>query len=132
MNKLNAHVVSMDVSSHLCALRTSVGTDMFELILVEAPLYTQGDTVILVFKETEVILLKQPYPLCSANVHRATIKGIEVGMVLTSITLSYQQTTIVSLITTSAYNRLELLLDDDVLWMVQPSEISLLRGADGV
>lgn len=132
MNKLNAHVTSMDVSSHLCALRTVVDTDVFELILVETPEYVPGDAVTLVFKETEVIILKPPYTKCSANVHKATITSIEMGIVLTSVSLSYQLTTIVSLITTSAYKRLELVIGDDVFWMVQPSEISLLRGTDGI
>lgn len=132
MNKLSASVISMDISRHLCALRTMVGTDAFELILVENPLFTQGDTVTLVFKETEVILLKTSLPTCSANVQKATIKTIENGIVLTSVTLSYHETIIVSLITTSAFKRLELVIGDEVVWMVQPSEISLLRGNDGI
>lgn len=132
MNKLNACVASMDISSHLCALRTVVNTDTFELILVETPTYVKGDAVTLVFKETEVILLKSPHFSCSANVHKAIITAIEIGIVLTSISLSYQQNSIVALITTNAYNRLELLIGDEVFWMVQPSEISLLRGTDGI
>lgn len=132
MNSLNASITSMDLSTHLCALRTIVGADIFELILVESPSLIQGDSVTLVFKETEVILLKPPISTCSANVLNATIKSIENGIVLTSVTLTYHNTTVVSLITTSAFKRLELGIGDNVVWMVQPSEISLLRGHDGV
>lgn len=132
MNTLNACVTSMDLSTHLCALRTMVGNDTFELILVENPSLIQGDSVTLVFKETEVILLKPPISISSANVQHATIKSIESGIVLTSVTLTYHETIIVSLITTSAFKRLELSVGDFVIWMVQPSEISLLRSSDGV
>jgi len=132
MNTLSASVTSMDLSPHLCALHTIVGADIFELILVENPLYLVDDAVTLVFKETEVILLKPPISACSANVLTGTIKSIEDGIVLTSVTLTYHETTIVSLITTNAYKRLELTIGDEVSWMIQPSEISLLRGHDGV
>lgn len=132
MNKLSASVTSMDLSTHLCTLRTMVGADTFELILVENPLFTQNDTVTLVFKETEVILIKTPLPACSANTQKGIIKSIESGIVLTSVTLAYHDTTIVSLITTNAYKRLELSIGNEIVWMVQPSEISLLRGSNGV
>ncbi len=132
MNTLSASVTSMDLSTHLCALRTIVGADIFELILVENPLYLVDDAVTLVFKETEVILLKPPISSCSANALTGTIKSIEDGIVLTSVALTYHNTTVVSLITTSAFKRLELGIGDEVVWMVQPSEISLLRGDNGV
>ena len=86
----------------------------------------------LVFKETEVILEKSSGQASSANRQKGIIQSIEPGIVLTSVTLTYHDTTIVSLITTNAYKRLELSVGDEVIWMVQPSEISLLRGHDGV
>lgn len=132
MNILNASVTSMDLSTHLCSLRAIVGADIFELVLVENPSLLQDDSVTLVFKETEVILAKPPISISSANVLNATIKSIENGIVLTSVTLTYHNTTVVSLITTNAFKRLELGIGDKVVWMVQPSEISLLRGHDGV
>lgn len=132
MNTLTASVTSMDISNNLCALHTMVGNDTFELILVENPSFIQGDNVTLVFKETEVILLKFTLLTSSANVNKAIIKNIDEGIVLTSISLSYHESIIVSLITTSAFKRLELRIDDEVLWMVQPSEISLLRSNDGI
>lgn len=132
MNTLSASVITIDNSSHLCALGVSYGNDLFELILVETPSLDCGDTVTLVFKETEVILQKSAFQISSANTLNGIIKSIESGIVLTSVTLSYHETSIVALITTNAYKRLELSIGDEVIWMVQPSEISLLRGHDGV
>lgn len=132
MNTLSASVSTIDNSSHLCVLGVTVFTDPFELILVETPSFSQGDNVTLVFKETEVILQKFPPQVCSANIQRGKIETIESGIVLTSISLTYHETAIVSLITTNAYKRLNLSVGDEVIWMVQPSEISLLRGHDGI
>ncbi len=132
MNTLSATVANIENSSHLCGLRVSFCGDIFELILVESLALSDGDTVTLAFKETEVILLKTPFSSCSANALIGTIISIESGNILTSVTLSYQATTIVSLITTNAYKRLELTIGDEIIWMVQPSEISLLRGYDGI
>lgn len=132
MNTLSACVTTIENSSHLCALNVSYGNDLFELILVESLALSDGDAVTLVFKETEVILQKTSTQVSSANTQKGTIASIESGIVLTSITLAYRDTTITSLITTNAYKRLELSIGDEVVWMVQPSEISLLRGSDGV
>jgi molybdopterin-binding protein len=132
MNTLCASVTTIENSSHLCALGVTVFSDSFELILVETPTLKNGDTVTIVFKETEVILQKSPLQVSSANTQRGIIETIESGIVLTSVTLTYHETVIVSLITTNAYKRLGLTIGDEVSWMIQPSEISLLRGHDGV
>jgi molybdopterin-binding protein len=132
MNTLSATVTTIENSSHLCALSVSYGNDLFELILVETSSLQSGDNVTLVFKETEVILEKSSGQVSSANRQKGIIESIESGIVLTSVTLTYHDTSIVSLITTNAYKRLELSAGDEVVWMVQPSEISLLRGHDGV
>jgi molybdopterin-binding protein len=132
MNTLSARVTTIDSSKHLCALGVTVFTDPFDLILVETPSFSQGDSVTLVFKETEVILQKSALQMSSANTQKGRIESIESGIVLTSVTLTYHKTTIISLITTNAYKRLALTIGDEVIWMVQPSEISLLRGHDGV
>jgi molybdopterin-binding protein len=129
---LNACVTTIDSSSHLCTLGVTVFLDSFELLLVESPTLYKSDTVTLVFKETEVIIQKSSPSVCSANTQKGIIKAIESGIVLTSITLIYHDTSIVSLITTNACKRLELTIGDEVAWMVQPSEISLLRDHDGV
>lgn len=132
MNTLSASVISVDLSSHLCALNVSIADDVFELILVESPTFVQGDRITLAFKETEVILQKSFSQISSANAQKGIITVIESGIVLTSIHLNYHDTSIVSLITTNAFKRLELSTGDEVVWMVQPSEISLLRGHNGV
>lgn len=132
MNTLSASVTTIENSSHLCALGASFYGDLFELILVETPSFQYGDSVTLVFKETEVIVQKSSLQASSANTQKGIIESIEAGIVLTSVTLAYHETIIVSLITTSAFKRLELAVGDEVVWMVQPSEISLLRANDGI
>lgn len=132
MNTLSAFITTVDNSSHLCALGVSFSNDFFELILVEITSLQYGDAVTLVFKETEVILQKFSQQASSANTQKGIVAAIESGIILTSVTLTYHDATIVSLITTNAYKRLDLAIGEEIVWIIQPSEISLLRGHDGI
>jgi molybdopterin-binding protein len=111
-------------------LTTSVGDDLFHLLLAEQYCDTIGESLILAFKETEVILVSAPI-VTTANIHRATISKIEQGNVLSQITLIYHENTITALVPTLTFNTLHLHVENEVFWMVNPSEISLLRGHHG-
>lgn len=133
MNTLSATITAVTSSQHLSSIRVAVGEDPFHLLLAEASnvedlLHT---SVTLAFKETEVILSKA-YTPTTANIQRATVQQIEQGVVLSQITLLYHETNITALVPTLTFELLAIIENDEVCWMVQPSEISLLRGHDGI
>lgn len=133
MNTLPATITAVASSEHLSILTVSVGADVFHLLLAE-PSDTDkltGRTVMLAFKETEIILSRSSAPT-SANIHSAHLLRIEYGAVLSQITLAYFDTTIIALVPSLTFNTLGIVEGDDVYWMVQPSEISLLREYDGI
>lgn len=133
MNILHATITSVTSSDHLSCLAVGVGEDTFYLLLAEASneehlLHTP---VTLAFKETEMILSKDS-AATTANRAHATVHTIEQGAILTQVTLTYQETTVRALIPTITFNTLSIHKGDRVYWMVQPSEISLLRDHNGI
>jgi molybdopterin-binding protein len=133
MNTLHAKITDVTSSQHLSSIRVDVDGEPFHLLLAEAS--NENDllhtNVTLAFKETEVILSKE-FTTTTANIQRARVQKIERGIVLSQITLLYHETTITALVATLTFELLDMVEGDEVSWMVQPSEISLLRGHDGI
>lgn len=130
MNILNATLTAITSSEQLSILTVSVGDDPFYLLLVEQCNEPIGEALKLVFKETEVILSKTAVST-TANTQSAMVKKIERGDVLSQIILDYHAASIIALVPTLSFNTLDIHEGNEVFWMVQPSEISLLRGHHG-
>lgn len=130
MNTLFATVTSIVSSEHLTCLGARTEEDTFLLLLAEPPYDPLGTQIVLAFKETEVILLSSKAP-STANVASATIQRIQHGEVLSEVTLAYNDTTVTALVPTLTYEKLGAGVGDSIYWMVQPSEISLLRESHG-
>lgn len=131
MNTLQAAITAITASEHLSILTVAVGDDPFHLLLAEASDTPIGTAVTLAFKETEVILASAP-AATTANIHRAIVSKIEQGNVLSQITLTYHEATLMALVPTLTFDTLMIDEGDEVVWMVQPSEISLLRETHGI
>ena len=130
MNTLAATLTAITASDHMSILTASAGDDLFYLLLAEQYHDTIGESLVLVFKETEVALTST-LTTTTANIHRAVISKIEQGNVLSQITLTYHENIITALVPTLTFNTLQLQVENEVFWMVSPSEISLLRGHHG-
>lgn len=130
MNTLPAALVAITSSEHLSILTVVVGEDHFNLLLAEQCHDEIGSPLRLAFKETEIILSKN-FTATSANCTRATVQKIETGIVLSQITLTYHDTNLIALVPTLTFETLAINEGDEIHWMVQPSEISLLREPHG-
>lgn len=131
MNTLSATITAVTASEHLSILTVSVGEDHFHLLLAEQYHEMIGTSLTLVFKETEVILSNIRIAT-TANVQRAFVKTIERGIILSQITLTYHEMTLMALVPTLTFNTLDICEGDEIYWMVSPSEISLLRETHGI
>lgn len=132
MNRLIGTVEHVVSSNHLAHLSVTVHDEPFNLLLAESYSTQQasGKAVTLVFKESEVILAKINYP-STANSAYGLVTSIQEGDVLTHVTLDYHGNMIGSIVPTRLFNLLSISLGDKIVWMVQPSEISLLRDNHG-
>ena len=131
MNTLSATLTSVTASEHLSLLTVLVGEDPFYLLLAQHCHDPIGTSLTLVFKETEVILSPVPIPT-TANIHPAMVTKIEQGVVLSHVTLLYGETTLSALVPTVTFILLAIQEGDTLYWMVQPSEISLLKETHGI
>jgi len=133
MNILHATITAVTTTEYLSILTVSVGADSFHLLLAETSDAAEllGTNVTLAFKETEVILSKV-FTTATANIQRARVEKIERGIVLSQITLLYHETTITALVPTLTFEQLDIVESNEISWMVQPSEISLLRDGNGI
>lgn len=133
MNILKATITATTSSEHLSILTVSVENDPFHLLLAETSdeKALLNTPVTLVFKETEVILSNLSIPT-TANTQIAIVQKIERGVVLSQITLLYHTFTLTALVPTLTFEPLTITEGDEVSWMVQPSEISLLRETHGI
>lgn len=131
MNTLSATITAITASEHMSILSVDVGSDTFHLLLAEASHKQIGKNVTLAFKETEMILSKDPLTT-TANCARATVQTITQGGILTEITLAYREQTLRALVPTLTFESLGIDEGDDLYWIVQPAEISLLRETHGI
>lgn len=107
-----------------------VDGDIFSSIVLEtpasAPYLIQGNSISLLFKETEVSIGKNLSGLISLrNRFKATITKLENSDILTKVFLKYKTQEIISIISTRSVKKLALAVSDEVEWLVKTNEVSL-------
>ncbi len=130
LNRLKGQITSIQSSQHLSLVNVGIGDDSLHLLLLEKPIETVGSEVDLVFKESEVILSKEPIK-STANIFSGRINKIEEGEILTYVTLLYCDKEIAALVPTATLASLTFKPGDAIYWIINPSEISLQRGHHG-
>lgn len=132
MNQLSATIDSIRSSDMLTHMTTRYKSHTLHLLLAEPSDmndYTDKD-IILVFKETEVILMKD-ISETTGNQLRGRVTMIESGEILTQITTEVDGSFIQALVPTHIYNDLNISTGQPIICMVNPSDISILRSAHG-
>jgi molybdopterin-binding protein len=135
MNRLLGTIAAIESNEHLSLVDVVVGHDTFTAMLMEtpqnAPYLKVGNTVAVLFKETEVSLAKNLSGQISLrNRLSGTVRQIRRGDILCEVVLDYQEQTVTSIITTRAVKRLELQEGDEVEALVKANEVSLMEAHD--
>ncbi len=133
MNTLPGSVASVDTGDNLSIVKISPAAqpgDRITAIVIDTPgsaaYLRQGCAVLVLFKETEVIIAKDFTGLISVqNKFRCTIKAVEKGKLLAKVILDYAGAEINSIITVNAVNTLALAAGDMVTALVKTNEISI-------
>lgn len=132
MNRLIATITAIESNDHLALVDVLAGQDTFTAMLLEtpqsAPHLKVGNTVAVLFKETEVSLAKNLSGQISLrNRVRATVRQIRRGDILSEVVLDHAGQMLTSIITTRAVKRLELQEGDEVEALVKANEVSLVE-----
>lgn len=132
MNKLPATITAIQHSGTILLVDAEAEGQSFSALLIESvsrpDWLCAGNTVELVFKETEVTLAKGLQGLISMRNRMACkVEAIEGGELLSKITLRFNASSIVSVITSRAVHALQLAPGDQVDALIKANEISLMR-----
>lgn len=132
MNKLRGRITGVEYNDHVSLVDVDVSGDSFTATLLEtpedAPYLKVGNTVDVLFKETEVSLAKNLSGLISLrNRVQATVKLVRSGVILSEVVLDYRGQAISSIITTRSINRLDIKPGDQIEAMVKANEVSLME-----
>jgi molybdate transport system regulatory protein len=132
MNKLQGIITQIQKSGAILLVDVDVDGQGFSAMLIESAIQPEwlqtGNTIDLVFKETEVSLAKNLSGMISMrNRMKCTVEQIERGELLSKVSLKFQNYTITSAITTRSVDSFKLAIGDEVEALVKANEVSLMK-----
>ena len=132
MNKLTGIIIKIQKSGAVMLIDVDVDGHRFSALLIESglkqPWLVEGNKVDLVFKETEVSLARGLKGIISTrNRMMCKVTGVERGELLSKITLSFQENTLVSAITTRAADSLQIHVGEEIEALVKANEVALMQ-----
>lgn len=130
MNSLKGRISEIEVSGNMSLVSIDVAGLSFKSIVIETPetveYLVEGGEVLVLFKETEVIIGKgEDLPISLRNKIKGRITDLQKGTLLSRLTLDTVAGKIISIITTNAVDNLDLELQSEVVAMVKTNEILL-------
>jgi molybdate transport system regulatory protein len=132
MNRISGKISMIQHSGAIILVDIDVEGHGFSAMLIESAtqpewLYT-GNSVDIVFKETEVALAKGLSGIISMrNRMKCVVNEIDRGELLSKIGLQFQKNQLSSAITTRSVDALNLQIGDEVEALVKANEISLMK-----
>lgn len=132
MNKLSGVITQIQQSGAILLVDVDVDGHGFSALLIESVIQPEwlltGNSVDLVFKETEVSLAKNLSGLISMrNRMNCKVLQVERGGLLSKISLQFQEYVVTSAITTRSIDSLQLNVGDEVDALVKSNEVSLMK-----
>ncbi|HZL09329.1 MAG TPA: TOBE domain-containing protein [Prolixibacteraceae bacterium] len=132
MNKLTGKISRIQQSGAIILIDADVDGHVISAMLIESATHPEwlqvGNSIDLVFKETEVSLAKNLSGIISMrNRMKCTVQHIERGELLSKIDLKFQTERITSAITTRSVDNLQLAVGDEVEALVKANEVSLMK-----
>mgnify|MGYP003677937233 FL=1 len=130
MNNLKGNIESITVQEKMSLVKVKSGQVLFTVIVIDTPesasYLKEGNTVNLIFKETEVIIGRgTAFAISLQNRIVGKLKFIRSGALLSKLVVDTELGEIASIITSNAVNDLGLLVGDEVTVMVKTSEMML-------
>jgi len=132
MNRITGKISLIQHSGAILLVDIDVDGHGFSAMLIESATHPEwlqkGNTVDIVFKETEVSLAKNLSGIISMrNRMKCIVQHIERGELLSKINLKFQEYIVTSAITTRSVDSLDLKIGDEVEALVKANEVSLMK-----
>lgn len=130
MNQLRGEIIAVQTEGSFSLVDVQVGSEILTALLVEtpesAPHLQTGASALVLFKETEVSLGREPLgELSLRNRLPAQIVSLRQGELFCEVGLASERYTLRSVITARAALRLRLAVGDDVVALIKANEVML-------
>ncbi len=127
MNKISATVVTIQNVQNLTQVTFATAAGELKMMGLELPQDIKQNTqVILTCKATNIAIAKRSDTMLSfSNQLRVTIKAIEMGELLCSLLLAYDETLLESIITADSARRMQLQVGESVTALIKSSDLSI-------
>lgn len=127
MNKISATVVTIQNVQNLTQVTFATAAGELKMMGLELPQNIKQNTqVILTCKATNIAIAKRSDTMLSfSNQLRVTIKAIEMGELLCSLLLAYDETLLESIITADSARRMQLQVGESVTALIKSSDLSI-------
>ncbi len=132
MNTLEGEIKSIHTNGSLSLIKIKVKELLFSALVVETPdtasYLKKGNSIKIIFKETEVIIGKgKEHPLSIPNKIVGHISMIEKGEILSKIIVNTLVGELIAIITSEVMNEMVLEVNEEVTIMIKTSEIMLSK-----
>lgn len=130
MNTLTGKIVKIATSGEIGQVHVDVNGAVFTSILLDVNSFgiTNEDSVKLLFKANEVLIATKESQVSAKNAFLGKVIKIEQGLILSEVTLEFQESSIKSIITTNSLQTLNIKEDMTFLWFVKANEVTLQKG----
>jgi molybdopterin-binding protein len=131
MNSLPARIVRVTSSANASLVEADVEEVRLSAVVLETPesasYLREGGAVTLLFKETELLLVRGPAARTSAgNAFACRVAAVARGTVLSSVALEHGGRALEAVMTTAALDALGFAPGDEVTASVSPFELSIM------
>lgn len=130
MNVLHGKIKQIQTVNELSKIIIDLNGHTFTSLIID--IETFGDIAIgkeikLLFKEAEVMIGTKESIVSASNAFVSTVKKINQGEILSEVVFDFEGNDIISLITTSSLQRLQIEADKEFLWFVKANEVTLQK-----
>ena len=129
MNILEGTIKSVESAERSSIVEVDVKGDSLFVILLETQKTTGrlqvGRQVSLLFKETEVVVGKEPARSSLLNRLAAKISSLHQGTILSEVEMDYKGESVTAIIPSRSVKELDLKAKDSVFWYVKINEVTL-------
>lgn len=132
MNRLSGKISKIQQSGAIILVDVDVDGHGFSALLIESATQPEwlksGNTIEVVFKETEVSLAKNLSGMISMrNRMKCTVQQVNRGELLSLVKLQFLNYTVTSAITSRSVDLLDLKVGDEVEALIKANEVSLMK-----
>ncbi len=127
MNKIPGEISQIESDEYISLIEIITKIGMFYSLIVETPKTADylkiGNKVNLLFKETEVEILKHCYPEKVLNISKGKVSKVQNGKILSKVFIKNSDLEVVSVTTTKGLKMLNIKENEEIFFYIKPNEI---------